>query len=75
MPTRRALSAEAKSSLDSLISETAASRAVPVIFAGVATAHEILYLSQAGDRVFEEPEKGQVDEDTSACFTTPLPSS
>ncbi|KAL8286141.1 hypothetical protein RQP46_004629 [Phenoliferia psychrophenolica] len=50
--------------LDAYLTTTVAGREVPALFFGATNAKETIYQSQAGERVFGQPEKGEVDADT-----------
>ncbi|KAK4703820.1 hypothetical protein P7C70_g2387, partial [Phenoliferia sp. Uapishka_3] len=58
------LSPAGKQRLDEFLIETVNGREVPALFFGATNATEIIYFNQAGERVFGEPEKGAVDENT-----------
>lgn len=58
------LSAEGKRAVGAWLDAEVAKGTHPAIFAAIATADEMLYFNAKGDRVFAQPEKGQVDEDT-----------
>lgn len=51
--------------LDKWLDDTVASGIVPAVFTAVATKDEILYFNCKGEKVLGEPDKGQVNEDTS----------
>ena len=53
------------SALDRFLKETVEGRNVPAIFIGATTADGEVYYNEGGERIFGEPEKGQVDENTS----------
>lgn len=59
------LSAEGKAALDALLAKAVATRTVPALHFAATTKDGVLYAGQAGERVFGEPEKGPVDEQTS----------
>lgn len=59
------LSAEGKAALDELLAKAVESRTVPALHFAVTTKDGVLYQGQAGERVFGEPEKGNVGPDTS----------
>jgi hypothetical protein len=58
------LSPAAKARLDTWLADTVAARDHPAIHVGATTVEGPIYFSQAGERVFGEPEKGEVGEDT-----------
>ncbi|CAK9783062.1 beta-lactamase/transpeptidase-like protein [Cutaneotrichosporon oleaginosum] len=58
------LTPEGKRALDAWFKAEVAKGEHPAMFAIVATPTEVLYESARGDRVFGQPEKGQVDWDT-----------
>lgn len=62
---RPELNAEGKAALDAVLTKAAASRTVPAVHFAVTTADGPIYGNQAGERVFGEPDKGPVNEDTS----------
>jgi methyl acetate hydrolase len=59
------LTPEGKASLDKLLQTKVESRTVPATFFGATTAAGPIYFNCAGERVFGEPEKGLVNDDTS----------
>jgi len=64
------LDASGKAALDTLLKDTVESRNVPATYFGATTADGELYFNCAGERVFGEPDKGMVNEDTSKCFSS-----
>lgn len=66
MPTPT-LSAEGKTAIDTLLHQAVASRNVPAVTCGVTSADGELYFAAAGERVFGEPDKGNVSEHTRMC--------
>lgn len=61
------LSAEGKAKLDNILQSNVASGAIPGSTFAVATPDANappIYFNTAGDKVFGDPSKGQVDEDT-----------
>lgn len=66
-PTPKLANREA---LDELLASQAAKGVLPAIFMAVTNAEGDLYINQTGDRVFGQPDKGPVTEDTRAyCLT------
>lgn len=59
------LSAEGKAALDALLAKAVAGRTVPALHFAATTKDGVLYAGQAGERVFGEPDKGQVNAETS----------
>lgn len=59
------LSEEGKAALDALLKKAVESRVVPALHFAATTKDDVIYAGQAGERVFGEPDKGQVNEDTS----------
>ncbi|BEJ17801.1 hypothetical protein CspHIS471_0700690 [Cutaneotrichosporon sp. HIS471] len=53
-----------RAALDKWLAETNAAHLTPALFVGVASKDEVLYFNCAGDKVLNEPDKGQVNEDT-----------
>lgn len=60
------LSPEGAKPLDTLLKETVESRVLPATYFGVTGPDGELYYSCAGEKVFGNPEAGQVDPETSA---------
>ncbi|KLT44390.1 beta-lactamase/transpeptidase-like protein [Cutaneotrichosporon oleaginosum] len=58
------LSAEGKAKLDALLDAKVAEKKIPAIFFGASTADGEIYYNAKGDKVHGEPDKGQVDENT-----------
>ncbi|BEI82851.1 hypothetical protein CcaverHIS002_0307190 [Cutaneotrichosporon cavernicola] len=58
------LSADSKAALDALLAEKVAEKKIPAIFFGASNADGELYFNAMGDKVFGEPDKGQIDENT-----------
>jgi hypothetical protein len=56
---------QAARSLDKLLEETVSSGDFPALFMGATTADRILYWNQQGNRVYGDPSRGPVDENTS----------
>jgi len=54
----------AKAKLDAFLADTVASKAHPAIHLGATTAEGPLYLARGGERVFGEPDKGEVGPET-----------
>lgn len=50
--------------LDKLLHDRVAVRDLPAIFLAATNADETIYLNQAGERVFGDASKGEVNEDT-----------
>lgn len=61
----RSISTRGTAVLDKWLDTTSAAGTVPALFLGVATKDKILYYNCKGDRVQGEPDKGQVNQDTS----------
>lgn len=59
------LSPEGKAALDAILKKAVESRVVPAMHFAATTKDGVIYAGQAGEKVFDEPEKGQVNEDTS----------
>lgn len=59
------LSDEGKAALDAILKKATESRTVPAMHFAATTKDGVLYAGQAGEKIFNEPEKGQVNEDTS----------
>jgi len=53
-----------RAAIDKFLADTAGGRRVPATFLGVTTAKGELYFNQDGERVFGEPDKGVVDDQT-----------
>jgi len=73
LPLPPKLSSAGRRALDALLHQRVASRTLPALHFGATTSAGTLYLNCAGDRVFGEPEKGQVDRDTSENQDIVLP--
>ncbi|KAK4686966.1 hypothetical protein P7C73_g3164, partial [Tremellales sp. Uapishka_1] len=58
------LNGDARKVLDTYLRDTVQGHDVPALHFGVTSADDIIYFNQAGDRVFGEPDMGQVDQDT-----------
>lgn len=58
------ISPEGAAKLSELLHKVVDSREVPAVFFGATTADEELYFDQYGEKVFGQPESGQVDADT-----------
>ena len=59
------LSERGKQALDTLLVSKSKEAKVPALHFGVTTGDGVVYFNCAGDRVYGEPDKGQVDENTS----------
>jgi len=68
IPTITSDGAEA---LDGFLKKTVTGGRVPAVVFGATSAQETIYWNQAGDVVFGDPSKGQIDEDTSKSFLNP----
>jgi len=65
MPT---LTAEGKAKLDGILQENVASGEIPASTFAVATASgDPFYIKTEGSKVFGEPDKGAIDENTGRC--------
>lgn len=53
--------------LDTLLKRTVDERTMPAVHFGATTAEDELYFNCRGERVYGEPDKGMVDDDTSRC--------
>jgi hypothetical protein len=65
MPIPPKLSAKGAAALDELLKTSVEGRTVPATYFGATTADGPLYFNCAGERVFGEPDKGEVTEGTS----------
>lgn len=61
LPTLRQGGAE---TLDKLLHETVARHDIPAMFYLATNAKETIYANQTGEKVFGDPSKGQIDDDT-----------
>lgn len=59
------LTPEGKKALDDLLDGFVAEKRIPAITFGATTADGLIYFNAKGDKVFGEPDKGQIDENTS----------
>lgn len=59
------LSAKGKAALDELLTSRVESRNIPAATFGVTSADGEIYFNHAGERIFGQPEKGNVDDKTS----------
>lgn len=67
------LSPQGSRAISAWLEAEVAKKTHPAMFAAVATADKVLYFNAKGDRVFGQPEKGLVDEDTGeSCDCLPL---
>lgn len=64
---------QGRAALDRWLEETVASRVTPALFVGVASKDEVLYWRCMGEKVLGEPEKGEVNDDTSESGRRCLP--
>jgi hypothetical protein len=64
-PSLPKLSAKGSAALDDLLKTSVGGRTVPATYFGATTADGPLYFNCAGERVFGEPDKGEVTEHTS----------
>ncbi|GMK56865.1 hypothetical protein CspeluHIS016_0307050 [Cutaneotrichosporon spelunceum] len=58
------ISAEGKAKLDAFLADKVAEKKIPAIFFGAANADGEIYFNAQGDKVLGEPDKGQIDADT-----------
>lgn len=65
-----ALSADGARAISSWLNAEVDKRDHPALFAGVATADKMLYFNAKGEKVFGQPEKGQVDGDTGGYWAS-----
>ncbi|ORY32004.1 beta-lactamase/transpeptidase-like protein [Naematelia encephala] len=58
------ISPKGKATLDALLAKTVEERTVPAVFFGATNAKEELYFNSKGEKVFGQPEEGEVYSDT-----------
>ena len=58
------LGSDASAEIDQFLKRTGEKRVVPAVFLGVTNAEQTLYSNQNGEKVFGEPDKGIVTENT-----------
>jgi len=61
------VSAKGRAALAAFLDESVNSGRFPAQFHGIATADDLIYWDKKGDLVYGDPEKGQVNDDTSTC--------
>jgi hypothetical protein len=64
------LSAQGKAKLDDILKQNVASGEIPAATFAVVTSDlkaDPIYINTAGDRVYGDASKGQIDEDTGEC--------